>query len=387
MKLVQICNSDGAVYIFRKPIIRSVLSLGHTVVAICSESWFFRKLTDMGVRPIHLEFARHSIAPLGNLILLVRLFLLVRNERPDLVHNFTHKPAIYGTLVAGVLGVKKIFVTITGLGNLFIYDDLRSLALRQLLILQYRIALRFATRVFFQNPDDLAYFVSLKIVDPKQAVLTHGSGIDLDEYPAPSPAEVSRARNVLADELGIDLSDKLLVMFPARGVPEKGFFEFYEAARIVTGERPGKYVFIHLGLVDMEAARHLSLDGIEAFAAYSNVRYLGFKENIQEYMRAVDVVALPSYREGVPRSLIEALALGKVVITSNVPGCREVLVDHWNGFLCEPCSAVSLAEKISMVDDMLCKLAKSRSREYCQEKFDAKWLVDLTLRHYALEEQ
>ncbi len=383
MKLLMIGNTDGSLYVFRKPIISKLISLGHEVVSISSESRYFASLRELGVNPIALEFSRQSVSPIKNFWLLFRLFGLIRRQRPDVVHNFTHKPAIYGTLGAWLAGVPRIFITVTGLGTLFVRDDAVTRLMRWLLLLQYKIALMFATTVFFQNPDDMALFVSRNIVDPKKAVLTFGSGLDLKEFPSPSVDDVAHARSRLSNELRIDLSGRKVVLFPARGVREKGFFEFYEAGKIVNQLEPEGYTFIHLGLIDLASSSHISKDGIEQFASECGVHYLGFKDNIKSYMEAAHIVALPSsYREGTPRSLIEALALGKVVVTTDAPGCRETVIEGWNGYLCKIGVAKSLAEKILTVDDDLIHKAITRSRRYCEIKYDSTWLVDLTIATY-----
>jgi N,N'-diacetylbacillosaminyl-diphospho-undecaprenol alpha-1,3-N-acetylgalactosaminyltransferase len=382
MKVLMIVNTDGALYVFRKPIISKLISLGHEVVSISSESRYFESLRELGVNPIALEFSRHSVSPIQNFLLLFRLLGLIRRQRPDIVHNFTHKPAIYGTLGAWLAGVSKIFITITGLGTLFVRDDARTRLMRWLLLFQYKIALRFATTVFFQNPDDMALFTSRDIIDPRKAVLTFGSGLDLDEFRCPSADDVACARSRLSDEMGMDLSGRKIVLFPARGVPEKGFFDFYEAAKIITRLRPDGYAFIHLGLVDSASTRWISRAGMDQFAGECGVRYLGYRDNIQDYMTASDIVALPSFREGTPRSLLEALALGKVLVTTDAPGCRETVIDGWNGYLCKIGDAKSLAEKILAVDKDLIEKAITRSRRHCEMKYDSTWLVDLTITTY-----
>jgi N,N'-diacetylbacillosaminyl-diphospho-undecaprenol alpha-1,3-N-acetylgalactosaminyltransferase len=383
MKILMICNTDGALYVFRKPIINRLVASGHEVVSISSESRYFDSLKSIGVQPLSLDFARQSVSPFNNFRLFKMLYLLIRQQRPDVVHNFTHKPAIYGTVAAWFAGVRKIFITITGLGSLFVHDDLKTKMLRWLLLAQYRFALEFVDTVFFQNPDDMEYFISRKIIDPKKAVLTYGSGLDLDEYKYPTAEETECARSKLSNELGVNLLDHKAVLFPARGVPEKGFYEFYQSARIINQLKPAEYTFLHLGLVDSESVRTISKEGIEKYAVDCGVHYLGFKDNIKDYMIASDIVVLPSaYREGTPRSLIEALALGKVIVTTDTPGCRETVIDGWNGYLCKTKDVQSLIAKLVVVDDELLKLATSRSRKFCEIKYDANWLADLTLEHY-----
>lgn len=382
MKVLLICNSDGALYVFRASIICKLIAEGHEVVSISAKGRYFELLKRLGVNPIELDVVSHSVSPLQNLRTSIRLYRLIKQQHPDIVHNFTHKPAIYGTVAAWLAGVRGIFITITGLGTLFMRDDAKTKLMRWLLLVQYKLALRFATTVFFQNPDDMAYFISRKIIDPRKAVLTHGSGIDLEEFSCPSLDEVARTKLNLGNELGIDLSGRKVVLFPARGVREKGFFEFYEAAKIVNRLEPDGYAFIHLGFFDSASPLQISKDGIQKYANDCGVHYLGFKDSIQSYMVASDIVALPSYREGTPRSLLEALALGKVIVATDAPGCRETLLDGWNGFLCKVGDAKSLAAKLLAVDEDLINKATTRSRKYCEMKYDSKWLVDLTINCY-----
>lgn len=385
MKILLICNSDGALYVFRNPLIRALVEAGHEVVSICPDGEYIARLRAMGVR-IHLvEFARHSVSPFQNLVLLHRLWRVIRDEAPDVVHGFTHKPVIYGSLAARLAGVPRIVMTVTGLGTLFIRDDARARLLRRALLTQYRIARSRRITVLFQNPDDMEEMISQGAVSRESALLTNGSGIDLSEFELPSTDETARMRAMLAREIGTDLGNRMVVLFPARGVREKGFLEFYEAARRIGEAAPGRYCFVHLGLIDSATSGHFSADNVAGFAREHGVHYLGFKENIRDYMTASDIVALPSYREGVPRSLIEALALGKTLVATDVPGCRETVIDGRTGFLCAPRSSESLAECLMRIDPAMIESARLVSRRYCEEKFDVAHLNALTFSLYGLE--
>ncbi len=385
MKVVLVCNSDGALFVFRGPLIRALVELGHDVVSICPDGDYTERLRAMGVRTHLVEFARHSISPFQNIGLLYRLWRIIREEAPEVVHGFTHKAVVFGALAARFACVPRIVMTVTGLGTLFIRNDGLTRMLRCALVTQYRVALSSRVKVLFQNPDDMDEFISLNAVRQRQTQLTNGSGIDLTEFELPKTDAVARMRTMLSREIGNDLTDRMIVLFPARGVREKGFLEYYEAARQVGKADPGRYCFIHLGLIDRDTSGYFSADDVATFARQHGVHYLGFKDNIRDYMTASDIIALPSYREGVPRSLIEGLALGKTLIATDVPGCREAVIDGKNGFLCEPRSAEDLAKAVMRIDCAMLERARLRSRRYCEEKFDVALLNALTFSIYGLE--
>lgn len=381
MKITMICNTDGALYVFRKPLIKKLLESGHAVNSICPDGEYIGKLAAMGVSTRLVEFDRHSMGVAGNMKILLGLFGMLRTEKPAIVHNFTHKPAVFGTIAAALSGVDKIFVTVTGLGTLFSNDDVKSKSFRTLLLLQYKLALLFADKVFFQNRDDYTCFVERRILSAEKAILTNGSGVDLREHELPTADEERRCRTALEAELGTRLEGKIVLLFPARAVREKGFFEFYESARLVNA-RTDRYVFMHLGLVDLHSSRKVAREDIDRLSGECGVFFLGFKENIKDYMNASDIVVLPSYREGVPRSLIEGLALDKFIITTDVPGCRETVIDGWNGRTCPPKDAHGLAGVILNTDRRMLAECKGRSRELCEKKFDVENLIRVTFENY-----
>ena len=385
MKVLMIVNTDGALFVFRKPIISYLIGVGHTVETISGKSNYFERLIELGVTAHEAEFARHSISLQQNAQLFSRLHSAIRSICPDIVHNFTHKPAIYGSIAAWLSGVRRIYVTITGLGTLFTNDDLKSRIFRELLILQYRLALPLVHTVFFQNPDDMEYFVRRRIVRPEQAVLTYGSGIDLNEFVTPSDEQRLYARAMLSEELGEDLLHRQVVLFPARGVRDKGFFEYYEAAKILAQRDPSRFIFLHLGIVDNAVEGYITHNHIASISEQCHVTFLGFRENIRDYMMAADIVTLPSYREGVPRSLIEALSLSRTIVTTDAPGCRETVIDGWNGFLCKPRDAESLASQLERATPDFCAVFGERSRKLCEEKFDSHRLVQITIERYLMQ--
>jgi N,N'-diacetylbacillosaminyl-diphospho-undecaprenol alpha-1,3-N-acetylgalactosaminyltransferase len=186
---------------------------------------------------------------------------------------------------------------------------------------------------------------------------------------------------MLSRDVGRTLSGKRVVLFPARALPEKGVSQFYEAAKRINA-RTDQYVFLHMGHIVSEVQGGIGKDSLERYAEECGVLFLGFRKDPEQVMAGADIVALPSAREGMPRSLLEALAMGKCVVTTDVPGCRLAVKDGWNGYLCEYANAQSLAEAIVRVTDELIETCRSRSRLHCQQLFDATTVVDTTLGKY-----
>ena len=385
MKILMICNTDGALYNFRKPIIEELISQGHEVHSITSsrspEGSYIERIQKLGVKTHIVEFD-NSVGVFKNFSLFKQLSDHIKNISPDIVHNFTHKPAIFGSLAARWNKVDKIFISITGLGYLFTNDDVKTKILRYILLFQYKIAASVVDKIFFQNPNDQSDFINKRIISKNKTVLTPGSGINLNEFSFTEDGRKEH-RNNLATELDIKLDDKIVLLCPARALNEKGINEFYLASGIVN-KLSSDYVFLHLG----SASEQVGMDNesLKQKAKENNVYFLGYKSNIKEYMMASDIVVLPSYyREGIPRSLLEALALDKIILTTNRPGCKETVLNDWNGKLFEAKNHKDLVSKVlSIQKDNLCSYG-GNSRKFAENFFDSKIIVDLTLKEYFRE--
>jgi len=383
-KILMICNTDGALYNFRKPIIEEFIKNGHELYSITSsqspEGSYIERLQNLGVKTHIVEFD-NSVGMFKNLSIYGQISKHIKIIKPDVVHNFTHKPAIFGSLAARFNGVKKIFVSITGLGNLFTNDDFKTMVLRNILLLQYRVVSRFINVIFFQNPDDRNDFVNKKIITLEKTRLTPGSGINVNEFKS-SVEEKLQYRKLLAEEIGCDLENKIILLCPARALYEKGINEFYNASKIVS-KLSDDYIFIHLGSESHQS--RMDKPSLEKKAKENSLYFLGYKSNIQDYMTASDVVVLPSYyREGVPRSLLEALALDKYILTTNRPGCKEVVINDWNGKLFEAKNHKDLASKVLSLSFETLQSSNSNSRKFAENFFDSKIIVEMTLSEYGL---
>jgi N,N'-diacetylbacillosaminyl-diphospho-undecaprenol alpha-1,3-N-acetylgalactosaminyltransferase len=383
-KIIIINNSDGGLYVFRGPLIKRMIEDGYEVVSISPYGEFIDKVKKLGVKTYEVDFAGHSSGFLNGIEIIKKLYNIIKKENPDIVHNFTHKPNIFGAIAAKLAGVENIFMTLTGLGTLFTYHDFKTILLRKVLIFQYKFISKYITNIIFQNPDDLNEFKKLKVANNKKYILVNGSGVDLEDFKMPRNEEVLYFKNMIAQEIKKDVENKKIIIFPARALKEKGFFEFYEAAKIIN-MITDEYIFIHLGLVDKYSKYGASLENIKQYAEDSSVYYLGFKHNIKEYMMGSDIVVLSSsYREGTPRSLIEALSLNKMIITTNTPGCKETVIDGWNGYYCNIQDTNSLVSKIFTSNIIINKM-ENKSRVYCEKKYDIDIQYNLVKKIYGGE--
>lgn len=379
-----ICNTDGALYNFRKPIIEELIKQGHEVHSITSsrspEGSYIDRLQKLGVVTHIVEFD-NSVGIFKNFSLFKQISDHIQNISPDIVHNFTHKPAIFGSLAARWNKVDKIFISITGLGNLFTNDDIKTKILRYILLFQYKIAALVVDKIFFQNPNDQSDFINKRIISKNKTVLTPGSGINIKEFDA-TDEEKRLYRINFSSELNVNLDDKIVLLCPARALHEKGINEFYAASKIVN-KLSNDYLFVHLGSESEQEGMDKS--SLEQSAKENNVYFFGYKSNIKEYMLASDIVVLPSYyREGVPRSLLEALALDKYILTTNRPGCKEVVINDWNGKLFEARNHKDLASKVLGLSFETLESSSGNSRNFAENFFDSKIIVEMTLSEYGL---
>lgn len=298
---------------------------GWQVVAVSPYDEFAEKIKRNGIRFKAMRFKRKGQNPLADFWLLLRLTVFYFQEKPSIVHHFTVKPVIYGTFAARLSGIPGIVNLVTGLGYVFFRGGL----LQRLVEVLYRMSLSFRVQVIFQNGDDLGHFVRKKILFPGQTHLICGSGVDTQSY---SPEKYPYALH----------SEPVTFILPARMLWDKGIGEFVKAARMAFQENP-RTKFILMGDPDDGNPASVSKTWLEKLRKNRYLEWVEHKENIRPYLAGSSVVVLPSYREGAPRVLIEAAAMAKPIITTDVPGCREIVADGENGFLVPKKNAALLA--------------------------------------------
>lgn len=324
MKIAVVLNTSWNIYNFRMTLIQALLSQGHEVHTIAPVDDYTHYLVEAGCTHHPLKMDARGIHPLKDLGLITELFFLYRNLRPDMILHFTIKPNIYGSFAAALLGI-PVINNVCGLGTVFLRRNLISV----IAILLYKVAFRFSKKVFFQNQEDLDLFVNKKLVSPHQTDLLPGSGIDVKKFRA-----VKFARN-----------SHFTFLMISRLIVDKGVFEYVEAIKKLKAK--GVHAkFQILGSKDPEHKRGIKLGMIDEWINTGAVEYLGATDNVRSYIASADCVVLPSYREGTPRALLEAASSSKPIIATDVPGCRQVVVDNFNGYLCKLKDAEDLALKM-----------------------------------------
>lgn len=315
-----------------------------------------------------LVVRRASRNPLGETMLIVRLFRLYRRIRPSIVHHVTVKPVLFGTLAARISGVPAVVNAVSGLGYVFIGQGALRGTLRILVTLAYRVCLRHPNTVtILQNADDLREFCRIARIDPARAVLQAGSGVDLSRFTwRPEPT-----------------APPIRAVLPARMLRDKGVVEFAHAIRLLRTSGVAIEGLL-AGPLDPENPASLTLEELRELERTCGVRWLGRVSDVPRLMADAHLVCLPSYREGLPKALAEAAATGRALVTTDVPGCRAVVDDGENGILVPPRSIELLARAIERLalDPDLRGAFGMVSRRRAEREFDVTQVVAGTLDIY-----
>uniref|UniRef100_UPI0035CBA9CD glycosyltransferase family 4 protein n=1 Tax=uncultured Sphingomonas sp. TaxID=158754 RepID=UPI0035CBA9CD len=344
-------NTSWNLVNFRSNLIARLQREGFEVVALSPTDEHRAALVALGVRHIAIDIDSKGLSPVRDIALAAQYLRVFARERPVAFLGWTIKPNVYGSLAAHALGI-PVINNISGLGTAFIKVNL----LTRLVKLLYRLALMRSATVFFQNRHDQDLFVAQRLVRRARTALLPGSGIDLAHFEAVPAAP----------------DGPFTFLLVARLLRDKGVVEFVEAARIVRRTRPD-VAFHLLGFLDVANRTAIARDDVDRWQQEGIVRYLGAATDVRPHLASASVVVLPSYREGMPRSLLEAAATAKPLIATDVPGCTEIARDGENAILCQPRDAASLAAAmLAMLALDPGERAKmgARSREIAEREFD-----------------
>ncbi len=357
MKIAVISNQAGSMLNFRGPLLAELHREGHEVLAFAPD--FDPKIRSafaaIGAQPVDFTMSRAGMNPLREIAVIFELRRLLRSHRPDICFTFFLKPVIYGTIAAWSIGVRRRFGLIEGLGFAFTAApkvDLRRLVVQRFLAVMARFAMARLNRVIFLNPDDRQEFLDRKFVIPAQTALLGAIGLDLEEWSVePLPEK------------------PVTFILVARLLRDKGIREYVEAARILRADHPEARFLLVGGLDENPAA--IARTEVDAWVAEGLIEWPGHVP-VKRWLSQASVFVLPSYREGVPRSTQEAMALGRPVITTDVPGCRETVIAGRNGLLVPPRDPVALAKAMCHFIEYPQNIVRmgAESRKLAEQRFD-----------------
>lgn len=328
-KIMIALNTTWNLVNFRANLIKSILANGYDVFAIAPPDEYVERLCELGCEYVPINIDNKGTNFFEDLKLCFRVFKILKKCRPDVLITYTIKPNIYFSLVAHLLNI-PVINTVTGLGSAYLQENIMT----HLLDFLYKLAFTRSRKVFFQNQDDLNLFTSKKIVSLKKTERVYGSGVDLKKF---QPELKSRPVGYVFQFL-----------FVGRIIADKGIFEFLQAISIL---KEGGYHFkaCILGFLEVENPGAISVKQMNAWVSKGLVEYLGAAEDVRPYLKAADCVVLPSYREGISKTLLEACAMAKPIITTDTVGCRDLVEEGRNGYLCEVKSPDNLAEKMKII--------------------------------------
>ena len=368
-KIFLVSRCAWTLFNFRAGLMRELVKNGNTVIGGgAAGDGFEPKIEALGVKFNGLPVDKKGINPRADIKLFWTLYRWYRKEQPDIVHHFTIKPVIYGSIAARMAKIPKIVNTVTGLG--YVFTDEKITWLRRLVVGLYRISLSCADFTFFQNQDDYDFFLSRGLVKESGTALLPGSGVDCEHFspvPGPNPLEKSQPTFLMVSRL----------------LKDKGIYEFVEAARLVKEHYP-KARFQLLGRRDVRNPNVVPESDLKSWDNQGLVSCLGEVSDVRPMMEKSDVVVLPSYREGIPRALLEAAAMAKPIITTDAVGCREVVDDEINGLLVPVKDAPALARAMErMINDpeMRKRMGKA-GRKKVEREFDEKIVIKKILKTY-----
>jgi len=336
MTIAFLSHLDLNLYLFRLPIMQALIKEGHTVYAICPKGEKFDLFESYGIKAIHYDIERSSLNPVKEIKVIANIYQVLKSLELDILHTFTAKPNIYGTIAGKLVKVPVIINLVEGLGSFYIENNFKSMMIRMMIEKLYKIVFSLSNQVVFVNSDDPKYLKEKKVIKSQQITIIKSVGIDTSEF---DPKKISKNEILILQDT-LQLQNKIVVLMVARAIWHKGIREFYEAAERFSFKKDVQFVLVG----DIDEGNPSSAS--KAFLERGNVLWLGHRDDILLLTALCDIYVLPSYREGVPRTLLEAASMAKPIVTTDTVGCREVVRDTENGFLVPIKDTATLVEKI-----------------------------------------
>lgn len=356
---------DLNLYLFRTPIMKELLSRGHEVFAITPKGEKNQALKDIGCKVINYEISRQGLNPFKEKLAIESIYQAIKDLELDVLHTFTAKPNIYGTFAAKKAAIPIVLNLVEGLGSFYTTNSFKNILIRNIMQRLYKKAFSLSNGSVFVNSDDPKFMIERGIIKEEKVKIIKSVGVDTDKFNR--------------DNFTTSHNKKTRVLMVARAIWDKGIKEYYQAASLLN-EKYGNLEFLLVGDTD----EGNSTCATEEFLQSGCVTWLGHRDDIAELTASCDIYVLPSYREGLPVTLLEAASMSKPIVTTDTVGCRDVVEDGYNGFLVPIKDADSLAQKIEqlILDENLREQMGKRGRERVLKEFDVKMVVKQYMDYY-----
>ncbi len=356
MKILVLSSFTTSLFWFRIDMMKAFLQAGCEVVAVADEpeqDWC-EKFAELGIRYRSIPVQRTGTNPLRDLKTLRALKVLLKEEKPDKIFAYQAKTVIYGGMAAKSCGIREFYPLIAGLGSVFLGNSLKTKLVRSILIAEYKMGMRKAPNAFFQNEDDLGVFVKHGIFKKEKAVMVNGSGVNVDKFP-PMPQPKQPA-----------------LLCISRLIRDKGVMEYLDACRLLKQSRPDVRCML-IGPFDTNPSA-IQKEDLQSYIDDGSMEYFGEQKDVQPYLAQCSIYVLPSYHEGTPKTVLEAMATGRAILTTDAPGCRQTVTVGKNGLLVPVRDVQALASAMqTLLDDRaLCERMGKESRILAEERYDVR---------------
>lgn len=366
---------DINLYSFRTPIMKELLKKGYKVYAICPKGDKNESLKEIGCEVINYEIDRKSLNPFSEKKSINNIYRTIKDLKIDILHTFTAKPNIYGTFAARKAGVPVVLNLVEGLGSFYVKDTIKNILVRNIMEQLYKKAFKLSDGCVFVNTSDPEHMLKKRLITKDKVKIIKSVGVDTEKFSMTNYNE----DKILEIRKNFKLENKTVVLMVARAIWDKGVKEYYKAADTLNS----KYKNIEFLLVGgTDQGNHSCAS--EEFLKNGSVQWLGHRDDIVDITAISDIYVLPSYREGLPATLMEASSMSKPIVTTDTFGCRDVVDDGENGFLVPVRDSVKLAEKIEILinDENMRKIMGQKALTKAQNEFDARKVVDQYMEYY-----
>jgi len=371
--ILLVANTDWYIYNFRLDFAKELLKRGYQICVICPKGSYVPALQSIGIQWIEWELNRKSKNPFSELLSIYKLSKIYSALDPTIIHHFTIKAVLYGTLAARLQNKSQVFNSITGLGHLFLDQKISTKIIRKFVSFAIKNIIHLKKfPIIFQNKEDHQIYKNLGYCSNEKSRLVRGSGIDLKRFAKTPFSSKENTR------------DSFNVLFSGRLLKEKGILDFIVACKILNKQNLNIKFFI-AGIPDPGNPSSISLDHFNKLKANKQIQFLGHIDDMPSLIAQSDVIVLPSHREGLPKIILEAQAMGKPVIVSDVAGCREIVSNHVTGILVPPKAPKAIAHAILLIKNNpeLAKTLGDNGYKNVSKHFSQDLIISQTLKVYA----